>query len=79
METYGCFSLGKDEQFAKYLYSQLEGEELIFPNSVITIDLIKRERGVPFPLQLRHCSYEQLACNVKIITKELFKQLNLEI
>lgn len=78
METYGCFSLGTDEGFARSVFGLLEGEDLVFPTSVITIDLIKREAGVPFPLGLRHCNYDQLAHNVKVITKELFKQLNLE-
>lgn len=78
METYGCFSLGKDEGFARSVFGMLQGEDLVFPSSVITVDLIKREKGVPFPLGLRHCNYEQLACNVKLITKELFKHLNLE-
>ncbi|MES2456287.1 MAG: hypothetical protein V4594_12125 [Bacteroidota bacterium] len=27
---------------------------------------------------MRHCKYQQLAENVKIITRELFKKLNLE-
>lgn len=78
METYGCFSLGEDEGFARSVFGLMQGEDLVFPSAVITIDLIKRENGVPFPLGLRHCSYEQLGCNVKVITKELFKQLNLE-
>lgn len=78
MEVYGCFSLGRDEGFARSVFKLLEGEDLVFPSSVITVDLIKREGGVPFPLGLLHCSYEQLACNVKVITRELFKQLNLE-
>jgi len=78
IETYGCFKLGRDEQFARTLYSSLQGGEVVSLNSVMTIDLIRRENGIPFPLELRHCNYDQLAINVKLITKELFKQLNLE-
>lgn len=76
--TYGCFTLGNDQQLARTLYNSLEGDQQVSANSVITIDLIKREHGIPFPLDLRHCSYEQLAVNVQLITKELFKHLNLE-
>ena len=79
LETYGCFSLGNDEQFAAALYGSLEGDEEILPDSVITIDLVKRENGLLFPLGLRHCNYEQLAENVKIITKGIFKRLNLQV
>jgi len=78
IETYGSFSLGSEETFAKILYNSLEGDPEISTAALISIDLIKREQGIPFPLELKHCSYEQLAANVKQITKELFKHLNLE-
>jgi hypothetical protein len=78
IESYGCFSIGQDEQFARDLYSTLEGGEQVSLDSVITVDLIKRENGIPYPLDMRHCTYDQLAANVKLITKELFKRLNLE-
>lgn len=75
---YGCFNVGKNEHFAAELYQSLVGSEQISPDSVITIDLIKWHKGIPYPVGLKHCSYEQLAINVKLITKELFKQINLE-
>ena len=78
METYACFKLGNDKTFAFTLFASLHGEEAILRDSIITIDLIKRENGLLFPLSLQHCSYEQLSENVKIITRELFKKLNLE-
>jgi len=78
LETYGCFKLGTDEAFASGLYASLQGDRDVFPDSVITIDLVKRENGLLFPLALRHCNYHQLAENVKIITRELFKRLILE-
>jgi hypothetical protein len=78
IETYACFNLGNDKEFALSLFASLHGAELISKDSIITIDLVKREKGLLFPLSLQHCSYEQLSENVKIITRELFKKLNLE-
>lgn len=78
IETYGCFSVGYDEEFARGIYSSLEGSDDVSPGSVITIDLLRRENGIPFPLALRHCNYDQLAKNVQLITRELFKHLNLD-
>jgi hypothetical protein len=78
IEPYGCFSLGNDEQFARTLYRSLEGDEQVSLSSIITIDLIKRKDGIPFPQGLRHCTYDQLAANVQLITRELFKHLNLD-
>ena len=78
LETYGCFKLGTDAALATTLFASLQGDEEVMIDSLITIDLVKRENGLLFPLELRHCSYGQLAENVKIITRELFKKLNLE-
>lgn len=78
IETYGSFGLGEDEGIAKALYQSLLGDSQVTKHAVITIDLIRRENGIPYPLELKHCSYAQLAENVQIITRERFKQLNLE-
>lgn len=78
LETYGCFKLGNDAELASSLFASLQGDEEVMMDSLITIDLVKRENGLLFPLELRHCSYAQLAENVKIITRALFKKLNLE-
>jgi hypothetical protein len=48
IEVYSCFPIGKDEHFAHSLYSLLEGEDLVGLDSVITIDLIRRENGILF-------------------------------
>ena len=78
LESYASFYIGPDKRFSQELYNLLEGDEQISPDSVITIDLIRRENGIPYPLAIRHCSCQQLAENVKLITKELFKRMNLE-
>jgi len=78
IESYGCFSLGTDSKFAVDLFNGLDGAGQISAGSVMTIDLIKREKSIPYPLALKHCSLDQLGENVKRISKELFKRVNLE-
>lgn len=78
METYGCFQIGSDKQFAEGLFKSLEGSNEVSMESIIMIDLIAREKGVPYPIALKHCTIEELAGNVKLITKQLFRQVNLE-
>lgn len=79
IETYACFTVGCRQTFAQNLFDALEGRNEVSTDSVITIDLMMREEGIPYPLALKHCTIDQLAENVKLITKELFKQYNLEI
>ena len=78
IETYGCFNVGQDCQFAQELFGSLDGAEEVSPEAVMTVDLVKREEGILYPLALKHCSLEQLGENVKQISKELFKHLNLK-
>lgn len=78
LETYASFYLGRNEKFAKGLFDLMQGEREIKENSVISMDLTKRQNGIPYPISILHCNWEHLAYNTKIITKEVFKELNLE-
>ncbi|MNL30042.1 hypothetical protein D3C87_1517560 [compost metagenome] len=78
LETYGSFYLGSDQKFAKTIFDMLQGEREIKENSVISMDLTKRQDGIPYPLSILHCNWAHLAYNTQIITKEIFKELNLE-
>lgn len=78
IESYGCFSIGTDSRFALDVFGRLAGTQQVSVNSVMTVDLIKRDNGIPYPLDLKHCTLDQLAENVMLITKELFKRVNLE-
>jgi hypothetical protein len=78
LEAYASFYLGPNEKFAKDLFNLMLGEREIKENSVISMDLTKRHKGFPYPMSILHCNWEHLAFNTKIITKEIFKELNLE-
>jgi hypothetical protein len=78
-ETYGCFFLGEDQKFAENTFNLLLGEDNVSEQSVISLDLTKQEEGIALPVKIKHCTLEQLAVNVKVITKEVFKELNLEL
>jgi hypothetical protein len=36
------------------------------------------KNGIPLPHGLLPCSYDRLTANVRLITKEVFKKLNLQ-
>ncbi|GGH27805.1 hypothetical protein FAZ19_19280 [Sphingobacterium alkalisoli] len=78
LETYASFYLGTDQLFATRLFNMMQGEREIMKNAIITVDLTKKEDGIPFTLAALYCNCEHLAYNIKIITKEIFKKLNLE-
>lgn len=77
-ECYGCFDLGNDREFAVKLFSRLDGRPLEDEPGVLHMDLVEKYRGLPVNMQVVSCSVEELSRNVKIITRELFKRLNLD-
>lgn len=76
--TYGRFGLGNDEGFAITLFHSLAGTKELSLDSIITIDLSAAHGELLVPVEIMHCSYNQLGENVKIITRELFKEWNLK-
>lgn len=74
---YGTFQLGYDKCFAVNLFISLRGSPNRRADSVINAALVKRVQDKIEVLANIHCSYLQLGDNMKTITRELFKQLNL--
>jgi predicted GH43/DUF377 family glycosyl hydrolase len=34
-------------------------------------------KGIPYPVAIRHCTLEDIACNARVITRDVFKNLSL--
>ena len=77
-EAYGTFNLGNDRQVARRIFEQLEGRDSVAETDVLHLDLMETSHGLPVNLQVISCTAEELAVNVKCITREMFKVLNLE-
>jgi hypothetical protein len=77
-ESYGSFNLGNDREFAYGLFHQMKGREFLNETDVLHMDLMETKDGLPVNLLVISCTAEELAANVKCITREMFKLLNLE-
>lgn len=78
IESYGCFELGEDRDFAVQVFSKLEGQPEEEGTSVLQMDLVEKYRGLPVDIQVISCSIEQLCHNTRTITRELFKRRSLD-
>lgn len=76
-ETYGTFDLGHDREQATEIFKQLKGTPNIAPHSVLYMDFSEMRDGIPLPLEIRHCTLEDIAFNARIITREVFRNLSL--
>ena len=77
-ESYAKFFLGKKREAAESIFTQLKGSNDVSEKSMIQLQLMEIENELPLNINLLSCTLDELGENCKIITKELFKQLNLE-
>jgi len=73
LEPYGRYDLGSDKDFARHVFDALMGIGEPAVQLVLHIDLIESEDGVPFVLNVKHCTLNEVAENTKRITVELFR------
>jgi len=76
-ETYGNFELGTDREQAADIVKQLKGTDNISTNSILYMDFTEIRDGVPLPIRILHCTLDEIAYNVRIITRDIFKNLSL--
>ena len=74
----GSFLIGTDKSAATALFDQLEGRKHENPSSLLRLCLITRENEQDYILQLLDCTLDEMAENIRTITKETFRLLNLE-
>jgi hypothetical protein len=77
-ENYGRFYIGNDKKAAYSLFANLKGTPDANEKAVLNCDFMETRDGLPINLQVLACTLEQIAENCKIITRERFRQLNLE-
>ena len=78
-ESYAKFFLGKKRKPAESIFFKLKGSSDVSEKSMIQLQFMELDESLPLNINLLSCTLEELAENCKIITKELFKQLNLEM
>jgi hypothetical protein len=77
-ESFAKFYIGNKKRPAENIFLKLKGSKEVSEKSILQLELTEISRGLPLNLNLLACTLEELADNCKIITKELFKQYNLE-
>jgi hypothetical protein len=76
-ESYGKFFLGNNRGAAENIFAKLNGSKKVNSKSILTLELVETNRNLPVNIQVISCTLDELTKNTKIITKEMFKLLNL--
>jgi len=77
-QTFGKFFLGSHRKFADSVFRKLKGNKKVSSASVLYIELMETKNELPVNIQVMSCTLDELSENCKLITKETFKQCNLE-
>jgi len=77
MET-GIFFIGNDKDAALKIFYELEGNREVSSSSILRLDLIEQTEGVDTIWDSLECSIGEMADNIRTITKETFRLLNLD-
>ncbi|WP_179415725.1 hypothetical protein HDF19_20990 [Mucilaginibacter sp. E4BP6] len=75
---YGQYFLGNDRDAADELFRQLKGSDDIKDACLLHIDLVETVDELPVKIKTICCTLEELACNSKLIAREIFRMKNLE-
>jgi hypothetical protein len=78
IDTYATYNLGDDKEKAIAIFNQLKGSSILSDQTVLNMDFTEMRNGIPFPITMMDCTFQEVIYNTKIITREIFKNLNLE-
>ena len=77
-ENYGKFFIGRNRNAAEKVFSKFYGTKKVNSKSILTMEFVETNRNLPLNIDVISCTLEELTKNIQIITKEVFKLLNLK-
>lgn len=76
-ESYGQYFLGNDKKVAIDIFKQLKGNDDFKNEALLHFDLMEIVDEIPIKVHTLCSTLEEYGYNCKMITKEIFKRLNL--
>ena len=76
-ESYAEFYIGINPTEARQLFRSLKGSSEDFSEGMILMELRIISRGLPLDVQMKYCTLTEVTENCRLITKHVFKSLNL--
>jgi hypothetical protein len=77
MQPFAKFSIGNNREMATELFSRLPGSPDVDDNTLLSVELMEEQKGLPLNIKLKACTLRDISENCTIITKEIFKNHNL--
>jgi len=78
VESVGKFFIGNDPYTANKIFQGLKGSGKVDEKTMLSLELTESVNGLPVNIKMISCTLEELAENCRIVTKEVFKVLNMK-
>jgi len=75
--AFARFEIGNDREAAYRLFSRLKGDKEVNEQNMLCMELMETVNELPVNINVLSCTLDELTENFRIITKETFKQQNL--
>ncbi|MCZ4224816.1 hypothetical protein [Pedobacter rhodius] len=76
--SYGRFILGSDKDVALEIFRSLKGNRDTVNTCTLELELIENVTGFPIPIDILNCTLQELAENITLLSKEIFRIAQLE-
>ena len=77
-KPYAKFFIGDVHDIAYDIFKKLKGSDEVNESNVLYLDFLETTEGLPKNLKVKSCTLHELSQNCSIITKELFRFINIE-
>lgn len=77
-ETFAKFFVGNNRERAHEIFNMLQASSEVSETALLHLEFMETKNNLPFNLDIKSCTLNQLAENCKIIIKEVFKLVILE-
>ena len=77
-KLFAKFFIGNDHYIAYEIFKKLKGSDEVNQLNILYLDFLETRKGLPKNLKVKSCTLHELSENCSLITKELFKFINIE-
>jgi len=76
-QVFARYYLGDDRRVANEIFEQLKGDKDANEEQMLHLDFLEMVDNLPVNINVMGCNLSELAENTRIVTREIFKNLNL--
>jgi len=74
LQNLATFNLGHHKGRAAAIFQRLKSSDAESARSILQMEFAEIKDGIPFPIEILHCTIDDIASNARVITRDLYKE-----